>query len=72
MQFYRAGIESILIFGINVWYRNTSAQDRKRLDKMVRSASKIIGQELPTLSEISTIRLREKGARYSSGLNSPG
>ncbi len=45
MQFYHAGIKNILTLGITEWYGNASVQERKRLNKMVQTASKIISQD---------------------------
>ena len=48
-HFYRAVIESILTFSITVWFANTDEKDRAKLNKVVRTASQIIGTDLPPL-----------------------
>ena len=48
-QFYRAVIESILTFPIAVWYGSTTQAEKNSLDRIVRTASKIVGRHLPCL-----------------------
>lgn len=64
-----AGINSILTFGITVWYGNTSEQDRKRLDRMVCTPSEVIGQELLSPAAIYTITLQKKGLPHRANHN---
>ena len=42
-------IESVLTFSFTVWFNGTTAEDRNRLGRIVRSASLIVGCELPSL-----------------------
>ena len=58
-HFYRSIIESILTFSITVWFGNTTQADRQKLNRVVKTASKIIGTDLPfleTLFEERTLR----------------
>ena len=50
--FYRSTIESILTFSIAVWYGTSTQQQRKKLDRVVRTASRIVGTELTPIDDI--------------------
>ncbi|KAI4890045.1 hypothetical protein NFI96_027993 [Prochilodus magdalenae] len=52
--FYRGTIESILSSCITAWFGNCTASDRKSLQRVVRTAEKIIGVSLPTIMVIYT------------------
>ena len=52
VQFYRSAIESILTFSICVWFGGISQRQRSRLDRVVKTASKIVGSELTFLTAI--------------------
>ena len=60
VKFYRAVVESILTLSITVWYGNTTADDRKRLNRVVGTASFIIGRELPALDKLYAARVQKK------------
>ena len=51
IQFYHSAIESILAFSICVWFGSISQRQRSRLDRMVKTASKIIGSALTPLTD---------------------
>ena len=52
VQFYRSAIESILTFSICVWFGGISQCQRGRLDRVVKTASKIVGSELTSLTAV--------------------
>uniref|UniRef100_A0A3B1JF03 Reverse transcriptase domain-containing protein n=1 Tax=Astyanax mexicanus TaxID=7994 RepID=A0A3B1JF03_ASTMX len=54
--FYRGTVESILSTCITVWFGNCNTSDRKTLQRIVRTAEKIIGVSLPSITEIYTTR----------------
>ncbi|KAI4901873.1 hypothetical protein NFI96_006975 [Prochilodus magdalenae] len=58
--FYRGTIESILSSCITAWFGNCIASDRKSLQRVVRTAEKIIGVSLPTIMDIYTTRCIRK------------
>ena len=60
MKFYRAVIESVLTKSFTVWYGHTTVDDRKRLNKVVRTATWIVGCELPALEELYRDRVMKK------------
>ena len=53
-NFYRCTIESILSGCITTWYGNCSAHNRKALQRVVRSAQRITGGNLPVLQDTYT------------------
>ena len=60
INFYRATVESVLTYAITVWYGNISKAEKMSLDKIVKTASKIIGSDLPLLEVLYENRLRNK------------
>ncbi len=50
--FYSGAIESVLTQCISVWYGNSSNQDCKALQRVVRLAESISGSALPSLQDI--------------------
>uniref|UniRef100_A0AAV2JWV6 Alkylated DNA repair protein AlkB homologue 8 N-terminal domain-containing protein n=1 Tax=Knipowitschia caucasica TaxID=637954 RepID=A0AAV2JWV6_KNICA len=61
VQFYTAIIESILTSSITVWFAGATVRDKRRLQRIVRSAEKVIGCSLPSLQDLYVARAR--GAR---------
>ncbi|KAK7916263.1 hypothetical protein WMY93_012024 [Mugilogobius chulae] len=62
VQFYTAIIESILTSSITVWYAGATVRDRHRLQRIVRSAEKVIGCSLPSLQDLYVSRTRGRAA----------
>ena len=60
VQFYRAVIESVLTFSITVWYGSLTAGDNDRIDRIVFTASKIIGLCLDPIQSIYIKRSKKK------------
>ncbi|KAK3535116.1 hypothetical protein QTP70_004678 [Hemibagrus guttatus] len=52
--FYRGTIESVLSSCITAWFGNCTVSDRKTLQRIVRTAEKIIGVSLPSIMDIYT------------------
>ncbi|KAK3513634.1 hypothetical protein QTP70_028830 [Hemibagrus guttatus] len=59
-MFYRGTIESILSSCITAWFGNCTVSDRKTLQRIVRTAEKIIGVSLPSISDMYTTRCIRK------------
>eukprot|EP00061_Rhincodon_typus_P014226 g41126.t1 len=57
-NFYRRTTESILSRCITAWFGNCSAQDRKKLQKVVCTAQIITETNLPSMDSIYTARCR--------------
>uniref|UniRef100_A0A3P8PS83 Reverse transcriptase domain-containing protein n=1 Tax=Astatotilapia calliptera TaxID=8154 RepID=A0A3P8PS83_ASTCA len=72
MQFYTAIIESILTSSITVWYAGATIRDKQRLQRVVRSAEKVIGCRLPSLQDLYTSRTLGHAARISADPSHPG
>ncbi|XP_073700538.1 ribonuclease inhibitor-like [Garra rufa] len=58
--FYRGTIESTLSSCITVWFGNCTISGRKTLQRIVRTAEKIIGVSLPSIEDIYTTRCIRK------------
>ncbi|CAI5682340.1 unnamed protein product [Oreochromis niloticus] len=58
--FYRGTIESILSSCITVWGGSCTDYNRKALQRIVRTAERIVGVPLPSLQDIYTTRLTRK------------
>ncbi|KAK3523503.1 hypothetical protein QTP70_001169 [Hemibagrus guttatus] len=54
--FYRGTIESILSSCITAWFGNCTVSDRKTLQRIVRTAEKIIGVSLPSIMDLYSTR----------------
>ncbi len=51
-SFYTCSVESILTGCITAWFGNSTAGNRKALQRVVRTARHIVGGELPSLQDI--------------------
>ncbi|XP_059827153.1 paladin-like, partial [Hypanus sabinus] len=60
VTFYRCTIESILTYCISVWYLSCTAADRRALQRVVSSAQKTIGTQLPALEDTYSSRCLRK------------
>ena len=70
VQFYRAVIERVLCFSQTVWYGSTKDQ-RRRLNRVVRNAGKIVGCELPSLEELYCKRTVPRSRRIIADRSHP-
>ncbi len=59
-SFYTCAVESILTGCITAWFGNSTAGNRKALQRVVRTARHIVGGELPSLQDIYTRRCIRK------------
>ena len=71
-QFYRSVVESVLTFSITVWYGSASQQQRASLDRIVHTAGKIVGSDLPSLDSIYAERLTKKAWKIAADASHPG
>ncbi|KAL0148543.1 hypothetical protein M9458_056090 [Cirrhinus mrigala] len=62
-QFYSAIIESILCTSITVWFSSATKTDLRRLQRIVRTAERIIGTTLPTLQELYSSRVSKRAGK---------
>ncbi|KAK0131206.1 putative RNA-directed DNA polymerase from transposon BS [Merluccius polli] len=56
VHFYSSIIESILTSSITIWYAAATAKDKGRLQRVIRSAEKVTGCNLPSLQDLYTSR----------------
>ncbi len=70
--FYSGAIESVLTQCISVWYGNSSNQDCKALQRVVRLAERISGSTLPSLQDIYLKRCKSRAAKIIKDSNHPG
>ncbi len=70
--FYSGAIESVLTQCISVWYGNSSNQDCKALQRVVRLAERISGSALPSLQDIYLKRCKSRAAKIIKDSNHPG
>ena len=71
-QFYRSIIESILSFSLTTWFGSTTAQNRSDLQHVIKTATKIIGCDLPTVESIYEKRLVRKAESILKDDTHPG
>ena len=62
-DFYRGTIESLLTSSFTSWYGSCTDRDRKALRRVVRTAEKITGCELPSMEDLYTQRCLQKSLR---------
>ncbi len=65
-SFYTCTVESILTGCITAWFGNSTAGNRKALQRVVRTARHIVGGELPSLQDIYTRRCIRKARRITN------
>ena len=69
--FYRAVIESLLTFSITVWFGSITQKETLRLNRVVKTASRIIGRDLPNLETLYQQRLFERATLISQDASHP-
>ncbi len=70
--FYSGAIESVLTQCISVWYGNSSNQDCKAMQRVVRLAERISGSALPSLQDIYLKRCKSRAAKILKDSTHPG
>ena len=60
VNFYRSIIESILTGSIMVWFGNMTDADRNSLSRVIRTAHRLTGVDLPDLREIFYCRMKSR------------
>ncbi len=71
IQFYSAIIESVLCTSINVWFSSATKSDLRRLQRVVRTAERIIGTTLPTLQELYLSRVSKRAGKITLNPSHP-
>ncbi|KAK3572881.1 hypothetical protein QTP86_009528, partial [Hemibagrus guttatus] len=57
-------IESVLYTSITVWFGSATKSDIRRLQRIVRTAERIIGAHLPTLQDLYTSRMKKRAEDF--------
>ncbi len=70
-SFYTCTVESILTGCITAWFGNSTAGNRRALQRVVRIARHIVGGELPSLQDIYTRRCTRKARRIIKDSSHP-
>jgi gmma-aminobutyric acid receptor subunit gamma len=70
-KFYSCTIEGILTGCITAWYGNSSASDRKALQRVVRTAKYITGAKLPAIHDLYTRRGQRKAPKIFEDSSHP-
>ncbi len=70
-SFYTCTVESILTGCITAWFGNSTAGNRRALQRVVRTARHIVGGELPSLQDIYTRRCTRKARRIINDSSHP-
>ncbi len=70
-SFYTCTVESILTGCITAWFGNSTAGNRKALQRVVRTARHIVGGELPSLQDIYPRRCIRKARRIIKDSSHP-
>ena len=69
---YRCTIESVLTYGVCVWYGSCSVAEKKALQRVVNSAQKTINTQLPAIQDLYTSRCLRKATSITKDPTHPG
>ncbi|KAJ8374254.1 hypothetical protein SKAU_G00048340 [Synaphobranchus kaupii] len=72
VQFYTSIIESILTFSITTWFPAASVRDKTRLRRVIRSAERVIGCDLPSLQALHDSRALKPARKIIADPLPPG
>ncbi|KAK0135058.1 putative RNA-directed DNA polymerase from transposon BS [Merluccius polli] len=72
VHFYSSIIESILSSSISIWYAAATAKDKGRLQRVIRSAEKVISCNLPSLQDLYTSRTLRRAGKIVADPSHPG
>ena len=71
-QFYTAIIESILTHSIITWFPAAAAKDLIKLQRVIRSAERVIGRPLPSLKSLHDSRALRRARKIMADPSHPG
>ena len=72
VAFYGTTIESVLTYCITAWYTSCSVADKKQLQRVIKTAQKIIGCPLPSLEDIASARCLSRARKIAADPSHPG
>ncbi len=70
-QFYSAIIESVLCTSITVWFSSATKSDLRKLQRVVRTAERIIGTTLPSLQDLYSSRVSKRADKITLDRSHP-
>ena len=72
IRFYTAIIESILTHSIITWFPGADAKDLAKLQRVIRSAERVIGRPLPSLKSLHDARALRRARKIMADPSHPG
>ncbi|XP_071326651.1 uncharacterized protein [Trachinotus anak] len=72
VNFYTSIIESILTSSITIWYAAATERDNNRLQRIIHSAEKVIGCNLPSLQDLYASRTLRRAGKIVADSSHPG
>ncbi|XP_077960470.1 uncharacterized protein LOC144409456 [Gasterosteus aculeatus] len=72
VHFYTAIMESVLCSSITVWYAAATAKDKGRLQRVLRSAERLIACNLPSLQDLFASRTLKRAKKMVADPSHPG
>ena len=72
VEFYTAIIESILTSSITIWFAASTAKDKSRLQRIIRSAEKVIVCDLLSLLDLFRLRTSRRAGKIIADPSHPG
>ena len=71
LTFYRTAIESELTFSITVWFGSITVKENLRLNRVIKTGSRIIARDLPSLESLYQLRLLGRAILISHDSSHP-
>ena len=72
VNFYTAIIESIITLAITAWFPGAAAKDKAKLQRVIRSAERVIGCPLPPLEALFRSRALKRAKKIMADPAHPG
>ncbi|XP_053732002.1 uncharacterized protein LOC128765342 [Synchiropus splendidus] len=72
VEFYTAIIQSILTSSYTIWYNSATSKDKSRLQRIMRSAEKVISCSLPPIQDLYVSRTQRRAGQIRDDPSQPG
>lgn len=72
MSFYHATIESIITYCLCVWYLSCTVANKRKLQRVIRMAEKVIGYHPPTLEDLHSSHCHRRANNVIRDTSHPG
>ena len=70
-MFYQAFIRSVITFGISCWGGNITEGDKQKINRSIKKAGKIVGEELPLLNDLYKKKKKHSTTKALNIVNDP-